>query len=293
MPVIDQLASLLLTAERASSDSAVTIDIFPRNETQAAGSGLRPMWAGQAPIGRIVAEDGRVCWIMAKGCDTTVSDLLAAETGIPRKQLEDVYEVARTEGSPFCEVLASAGLVSPDDVRNTLRRQTAAAAVTLARMDTEDDTVVSVARIPRGTYDAQFTYDALTVLATATGESAELRAELGSAPESYKQLAPQVEAALCFRESEASDLTLIPIAVTAGSGLLFASALELALEALAATEPADPVLAEIAPLPLVVRGDSEWWLCDHTAPHLCLYQINSRDDYLRVLETLVLARRAA
>lgn len=293
MPVIDQLASLLLTAERASAEGAVTIDLFLRNESGTAGGELAPMWSGQTPIGRIVAESGRICWVMAKGCDTTVSDLLASETGIPRKQLEDVYEVARTEGSPFCETLAAAGLVSPEDVCNTLRRQTAAAAVTLARMDSEDQTVVSVARIPPLSYDVNFTFDALTVIATATTESPELRHELGEPPATYTELSPRLAAALCFRESDSSDLSLVPIAGDARDGLHLSEALELALAGLAATDPSDPVLAGIAPFPLVPNGDSEWWLCDHVSPYLCLYQVNGESDYLNVLETLVAARRRA
>lgn len=293
MPVIDHLASLLLTAERASADGAVTVDVFRRNEAQEVGGGLAPLWADQSPIGRIVAENQRICWVMAKGSDTTVSDLLAAETGIPRHQLEEVYEVARTDGSPFCETLAAAGLVSADEVRATLRRQTAAAALALAHMDAQDDTIVSVARIPSATYDAEFTHDALTVLVTATGESEECRQTFGGPPETFERLAPQVEAALCVRECDATELALVPLASSGSGTLRLADTLELALEALSATQPSDEVLAEIDPFPLVVRGDSEWWLCHREAPFLCLYQLNGQRDYLTVLEQLVSVRRAA
>ena len=293
MAVIDQLASLLLTAERASADGTVTIDVFLRNETGRADGGLVPMWADQSPIGRIVAENERICWVMAKGSDTTVSDLLAAETGIPRKQLEDVYQAAQTDGSPFCETLAAAGLVSAEEVRQTLRRHTAAAAVALAHMGSDDETIVSVARIPSAAYDTEFTHDALMVLAAAGNESDEFRAKLGNPPDSFVTLAPKVEAALCMRESDHSELSLVPIAAHGNAGIRLTDALELGLQALDATAPSDPVLAEIDPFPLIMRGESEWWLCHYSAPHVCLYQLNGRRDYLDALEALVQASRAA
>ncbi len=290
MSVVDYLASLLLTAERASSEGAVTIDMFPRNDASPSGE-LSTFWEGAAPVGRIVAERGRVCWVMAKGCEATVSDLLAAETGIPRQQLEDVYQAAKTDGSPFCETVANAGLVSPDEVRRTLRRQAAEALLMLAHIQSKDPVTVSVARIPRLRYDERFTFAALEILEAAIAGSKQLQERLGALPATYARMAPQLEAALCFRESNEADLSLVPIACRPPANLSLGGALDLSLAGLQATQPDDPVGAEIAPFALVAREASEWWLCAYAPPHLCLFQLNSRAEYLEIVAGLVAEQR--
>ena len=293
MPVMDQLTSLLITAERASAESPVTLDVFHRGQAAPSSDGSTDTESVQAPLGRIVADAGRICWVAAKGYNTTMSDLLAAATGIPARQLEDVYEVACTEGSPFCETLVATGLVSAEEVHDTLRQQTADAARTLAGNNEDDKNTVCVARIPRLAYDPCFTFGALEVLEAAISGSQELRLGEASVPSRYQQVAARSTAALCFRESDGPELPFVPVAGGSHSGLTLAEAVELALAGLAASQPADAVLAEITPFPLVLNGDSEWWICEHAAPHLCLYQVNARDEYLDVMEALVSGRRAA
>jgi hypothetical protein len=62
--------------------------------------------------------------------------------------------------------------------------------------------------------------------------------------------------------------------------------LDLAVSALDATQPSDPVLAEISPFALISSGNSEWWLCDYSAPYLCLYQVNTRGEYRALVAAL-------
>lgn len=292
MPAMEQLAYLLLTAERASANGAVTIDLFPRGEDGPGGAELTPLWAGPTPIGRLVAENGRVCWVMAKGCDVTVSDVVAEESGIPREQLEQVYEVARQDGSPFCETLANAGLVSPEEIRKALLRRTAAGAAALADADSGDDAVLSVARVNALSYETRFTYGALEIIDSVFTASEEWKRELARVPASWTSASEGLEAALCFRESSGQELSVTPIASRAPETLSLGDAVDLAMAGLEATQPPDAVLADISPYSVIPGPRGEWWLCSYATPHIQLFQINSPHEYRRVLAELLSTRLA-
>lgn len=292
MSSFDHLADLLLAAERASAGRAVSLDLFYRNEVAGGGGPLAPVWGDHsAPIGRIVAERGRICWIIAKGNDLTLSDVLAADSGVPRATFERIYQSAKAEGTPFCEKLARSDIIDVGKVRSALRRQAAGALATLARIDSQDELARSVAGIPDVTYDADFTFASLEMLQASIQHSPELTEALGRLPATFARLGPKLRAALCFRESEDSELSLVPVSCWGRRDFSLSSALELALQAIAATQPSDLVAAEIGPFPLITR-DSEWWLCAYSEPHLSLFLVDTRAQYLKLLSSLIEERRA-
>ena len=294
MAVFDHLSNLLLTAERASAKGAVTLDLFSGNECPDTGTALAPLREHTAPIGRVVAEQGRICWVISKGGDACLSDVLALHTGIERERFEHVYAEAREAGVPFCEKLADMGIVEPEVARQVLRKQTASALAELARIESQQEVLYSVATMPPAHYDVRFTFEALELLEVAITQSAELKAELGELPPTFERVSPRVQAALCFRESESSDIPLVPVASNVRRSFAISEAVELALKGLDATQPGDLFAAEISPFALIASGDandSECWVCSYTAPHLCLYQIDTQAQYLGVLSSLLADRR--
>lgn len=292
MSAFDHLASLLLAAERESIGRCVTLDLLARCEGELGGTPLAPARAeNAAPIGRVVAENGRICWVMAKGNDLTLSDLLAADSGVPRATFERIYQSARAEGIAFCEKLATSDIIDVAKVRRALRDQAAGCLSALARISSQESLGLSIAGISRISYDDDFTFGALEMLQATIQSSPELEGELGRLPCTFARLAPKLQAAVCFRESDASELPLTPISAWSRRDLRLGEALELAALALAATQPADLVAAEISPFSLFSR-DCVCWLACFDAPHLSLFQVDTPDQYLALLAGLIQDRRA-
>jgi hypothetical protein len=291
MSAFDQLANLLLAAERESAGRSVTLDLFQRCEGPLGGASLAPVRGeNAAPIGRVVAEDGRICWAMAKGNDLTLSDVLAADSGVPRATFERIYQSARAEGVPFCEKLATSDVIDVTRVRRALRQQAAGCLAALARISAQESLGLSIAGIPRVSYDESFTFGALEMLQATIHSSAELEGSLGRLPGTYARLAPKLQAAVCFREADAAELALTPVSAWCRRDLALGEALELAAQALAATQPADLVAAEISPFALFAR-DSVCWLAAFDAPHLSLFQVDTQEQYLGLLASLIQDRR--
>jgi hypothetical protein len=292
MPTFDHMTTLLLTAEQASNGGAVTVDLFHGNEEVLSGGALAPIWEGDAtPIGRLVAQKGRICWVMAKGRGATLSEILTGETGVPRETLEEIFRTAKAEGIPFCEKLASFDLVEGDSVRRALRNQAGAALASLAWTRNQEELACSIGRIPHLSYDPRFTFDALELLQAAIQQSKELKRDLGRLPFTYARLAPKLQAAICFRESPSGDVPLVPVSCWCRRSIGIGDALDLAYSGLSATQPSDLVASEISPIALISHGNSECWLCSYTEPYLCLFQIDTQAQYLALMESLVAERR--
>jgi hypothetical protein len=106
-------------------------------------------------------------------------------------------------------------------------------------------------------------------------------------------LAPKLQAAICFRETETSDIPLAPVSCWTRRSLSMSEAIELSLEGIAATQPGDLFVAEISPFTLISPEDSECWVCAYTAPYLCMFQVDTQAQYLGVLSNLLADRREA
>jgi hypothetical protein len=293
MAAFEQLANLLLVAERASEKGAITIDLYHRDEAPAGGDGLAPRLEQAPPIGRVVAESRRICWVIAKGDDACLSDILALDTGINREEFERVFEESRLDGTPFCEKLSGSGLVDPDVIRPTLRSQIGASLSVLAGLLSQEEIVYSIASIPHTRYDENFTFETLDLLHIATLHSEDLRNELGQLPKAFARLAPKLQAAICFRETETSDIPLVPVSCWTRRSLSMREAIDLSLEGIAATQPGDLFAAEISPFTLIAPEDSACWVCAYSAPHLCMFQVDTQAQYLGVLSNLLADRREA
>ncbi len=283
MPIVEHLVRILVAAERQSAERAVVMDLHP------VGAGAqRP---GAPAIGRVTAQNGRICWAMARGHDLTLTEVLAADSGVPVATFERIYEAARSERVPFCEKLADSDVIDVGAVRRALASQAASCLATLARNDARARLELSVGRMPPFSYDDQFTFGALELLQTAIHHSAELRAEAGSAPPFFAALCPELDAAICLREWDAGD-ALAPVATWRLGEFGLNRVMSLALEGLAKARPEDALAEEIAPFALLCEG-GECWLSAWQAPHLALFRIRSRKQYHAILEKLLAARRGA
>jgi hypothetical protein len=291
MAAFEQLANLLMIAERSSQKGAVMIDFFRQSEAPAGGDGLAPRTGEAPPVGRVVAENGRICWVISKGDDAYLSDILALDTGIERDAFERVFESARAAGIPFCEKLSQSGLVDPAVIRLTLRSQIGAALAELANLLSQEEIAYSITTIPSTRYSENFTFEALGLLQVANLHSEDLRNELGMLPKAFARVAPKLQAAICFRETEASDIPLVPVSFWARRSLSMSEAIELSLEGIASIQPGDLFVAEISPFTLIAPEESECWVCAYTAPHLCLFQVDTQAQYLGVLSNLLADRR--
>ncbi len=290
MSIFDHLARLILSAERSSADSAVTIDLFLRSQEVLQRGSLTPAWEADALLGRIVAERGRICWVLAKGKDLTLSDLLAADSGVPRATFERIYQSARAEGIPFCEKLAMSDVIDVSHVRRVLRDQASSALGALAHVDAQEEVACAIAGIPDVTYDNDFTFGGPEVLQAAIQGSPELMRDLGRLPETYARLGPKLRGAFCFRETESQEFALVPVSAWCRGDLSLGDAFDVAAAGLAATQSTPFVAAGLEPFPLISHG-RDTWLCAYREPFLSLFLVDAQAQYLKLLSSLVRERR--
>jgi hypothetical protein len=280
MPIVEHLVRLLIAAERQSAERAMVMELRP--------VGARGARSAAETIGRVAAQNGRICWAMARGHDLTLSDVLAADTGVPLATFERIFEAARSERVPFCEKLADSDVIDVGAVRRALAKQAAGCLATLARNDANARLELSIGRVPPLSYDDDFTFGGLELLQAAIRGSLELREEAGPVPDFFAALRPRVDAAVCFCERPGSE-TLTPVSTWCRGELTLAGALDLAMRALEQTRPEDSLAAEIAPLALIPHSGHSW-LAAWQEPHLALFRVASRKQYDDVASALLSAR---
>ena len=110
-------------------------------------------------------------------------------------------------------------------------------------------------------------------------------------PSTFSRMAPKLQAAICLRESEVSELPLVPVSCWCRRSIGIGEAIELALAGIAATQPGDLVAEEISPFVLIAPKHAESWLCYDAPPHLCMFQVDTQEQYLALVESLVADRR--
>jgi hypothetical protein len=85
--------------------------------------------------GMILVESGKICWAVATGMSSVLTELLAQrrDPPLPRQALESVYRRCRDEQRPLGLGLVDSGLVSSGDVRAAFAQHHARAIARLAR----------------------------------------------------------------------------------------------------------------------------------------------------------------
>lgn len=86
---------------------------------------------GEGPAGGIFVEQGRVCWVAARGLQRRLRDLLRSHSSMSTGELERMYERCRAEGRLLGETLVSEGLIQPAQLQLALRRHSAECLVDL------------------------------------------------------------------------------------------------------------------------------------------------------------------
>jgi hypothetical protein len=119
---------------------------------------------GGAPLGSCVLFDlGRVCWAAVPGIGRKLITSVGSLAGVPVGEVMAMCEESRRSGLPVSRALVERRLISPEALRELLRRQIAE---TLIQLSDEPDAPVWVAHRGRG-YQAQFTFSVLEIVATA------------------------------------------------------------------------------------------------------------------------------
>lgn len=86
---------------------------------------------GDDPVGGIFVEQGRVCWVAARGLERRLRDLLSAHSRMSTDELARMYERCRAEGRLLGETLVDEGLIDPSALQRALRRHSAECLVEL------------------------------------------------------------------------------------------------------------------------------------------------------------------
>ncbi|MBL9027550.1 MAG: hypothetical protein JNL21_35490 [Myxococcales bacterium] len=121
------------------------------------------------PVGTILLEGGRICWIGAKGLGRRLTDLLTERSGgLGREQVEDVFGWCSRTGSPLGEALIESGLLGPDGLREALSRHSAESLLLIAPHAEQVQWLSHKHR----RYDARFTFRAFDLLLAAGAATA-------------------------------------------------------------------------------------------------------------------------
>lgn len=270
---LERLVKILFAAEDASAGGVATLDFLATREPSV--------------IGSVIAEDGRICWALAQGQRPSISDLLAEELGVAREQLEEIFVKAQAAGRPFGEEVVSQRLANQDDVRRCLRRQTVTALTALCATWDGDTKQCSTTRAPGVTaYDPKFTMAGTELLLECRAQPA-LQAEGGEPPPDFRGLAAETPAAICFLETGADDLPLIPVASHNTLDMTVGAALAIGREALAVVRPPALLAAGIEPFGVLAHHDGLGIVCARRAPYVCVFETADRSHYSKLAAHLL------
>jgi hypothetical protein len=167
---------------------------------------------GQAPVGGIFVEQGRVCWVAARGLQRRLRDLLRSHSRMTSEQLDAMYERCRAEGRMLGESLVDEGFIEPSELQRALRRHSAECLLDLC-LSSHERTWSSHGG--RG-YAPRFTFPAVDLLLDSValvypGLQAQARRELAGAQ------GPGRRAVAFVREEPTG--SLLPVAETGGYGV--------------------------------------------------------------------------
>ncbi len=120
--------------------------------------------ASGAPVGSVLIEAGRICWIAAKGLNRRLSGLLmVGASEADRERFESIFEWCREKGAPLGETLLQHRLVDEAGLREAILRHSAESLLSLAPVANE----VQWVEHQRRRYDARFTFCATELFVTA------------------------------------------------------------------------------------------------------------------------------
>jgi hypothetical protein len=167
---------------------------------------------GEAPVGGIFVEQGRVCWVAARGLQRRLRDLLRAHSRMSTEQLEGMYERCRVEGRLLGETLVDEGIIAPGELQRALRRHSA-------------ECLLDLCRSPRATawsshggrgYAPRFTFRPVDLLFDSVAiVYPELQAQ---ARQELSDFEAKGRRAVAFVRDESAD-SLLPLAETGGYGV--------------------------------------------------------------------------
>lgn len=115
---------------------------------------------GEAPLGAIFVERGRICWVAARGLQRRLRDLLRQSSSIDQARLDRLYERCRSEGLFFGQTLVAEGLLQASELRVALSRHSAES---LAELCHSGAPTSWSSHVGRG-YAPQFTFRAADLL---------------------------------------------------------------------------------------------------------------------------------
>jgi hypothetical protein len=120
---------------------------------------------GVAPIGAVLVERGRVCWVAAHGLQRRLRDLLRSSARADEAVLDRTYERCRAEGLLLGETLVAQGILQSAELESALRRHSAEC---LAHLCQTPQPLSWASHLGRG-YAPQFTFRALELLLDTVG----------------------------------------------------------------------------------------------------------------------------
>ncbi len=89
------------------------------------------------PTGKMLLQDGRVCFIIVHGDSTRLGEMLLQSHARGDEILSEALGVAKAEGKPIGQVLLESGEITPEQLRSALRKQIVLRFLTLATKPSE------------------------------------------------------------------------------------------------------------------------------------------------------------
>lgn len=176
----------------------------------AADSGILSF--GLEDTGGVLVEDGRICWVEARGASRRLRDLLISHTNSDAAPLDEAFDRCRRDQKPVGETLVAEGLVGPAELERLLRQHSAECLLELCRAPLP----TRWASHPGRGYAPRFTFRPVELLLGAVGvcfPEHRARALAGLA-----QVATERQRAAAFVFEAAQDRVL-PVAELGGWGV--------------------------------------------------------------------------
>ncbi len=276
MQQVEDLARLLLQAERQSVDRAGTLVV--------------PSHRGGLPAGRLLVENGRFCWATALARTQHLSSALARASGLDPERMAAIVKECAAAEQPLGEHMVATGLVSAEALRETLRAHVAGAIAALI-LDSKraDDWYFEPSRLL--SYRPEFTFAGTEMLTTVLELEPELAVAAGLSPKAFRAAAVFARSAISFRETGRRGLPAVPLVAHGLAELGLEAAL--ALYAMGRSLLRAPALraSRVEPEIVVTQMAKQGWVVTEVAGELWLFRIETQFEVAQVLSHLRAARQ--
>lgn len=217
MDTLRALGLFLLRVEEDFGDRALTLSWVSRDS--------------QEPLGKVMIEEGRLCWATARDSTVRLNELILRETRLNAEDLRERYAEALERGSPFGESLVSEGLLEAVTLRRLLLEQIVGALSVMLRDSANAPTRWTETDAPTRTHSPAFTFSGPEVMMAFVTHDVEAALEAPPAPLPFLEALERISPSVCLLQTHEPPMMYLPMQISPDVDLSYSQVQRLARHA--------------------------------------------------------------